>query len=244
MKIELPSQPFRYVTENSKECDAETAFIKTKQNENYVDDAKKNGAHSIITASEIAPLFGLNRIKIIGITGTNGKTTTACLVAGVLTRARHRTGLLGTLDYLASNWFLPVGGFVIALFVGWLLGRRMLLLEHRGRKSGRKRRSVLEVTSVRDGAPVVVSGFGATSDCCRNVMADPAVAVTWGRTAFAAVARRLDHDEAVEHFARYQVEHPRATKNLAERLGVPVDVDPEVAADALPAFALEPVTVD
>lgn len=31
-------------------------------------------------------------------------------------------GVFGTLDYLASNWFLPVGGFLIALFVGWLMG--------------------------------------------------------------------------------------------------------------------------
>ncbi len=30
-------------------------------------------------------------------------------------------GIFGTLDYLASNWFLPVGGFLIALFVGWAL---------------------------------------------------------------------------------------------------------------------------
>ncbi len=33
-------------------------------------------------------------------------------------------GVFGTLDYLASNWFLPVGGFFIALFAGWSLGRR------------------------------------------------------------------------------------------------------------------------
>lgn len=32
-------------------------------------------------------------------------------------------GVFGTLDYLASNWFLPVGGFLIALFTGWILGR-------------------------------------------------------------------------------------------------------------------------
>ncbi|MCD4749054.1 MAG: sodium-dependent transporter [Thermoanaerobaculales bacterium] len=30
-------------------------------------------------------------------------------------------GVFGTLDYLASNWFLPVGGFLVALFVGWVL---------------------------------------------------------------------------------------------------------------------------
>ncbi len=32
-------------------------------------------------------------------------------------------GAFGTLDYLASNWFLPVGGLLIALFTGWVLTR-------------------------------------------------------------------------------------------------------------------------
>ena len=32
-------------------------------------------------------------------------------------------GVFGTLDYLASNWFLPVGGLSIALFVGWIFTR-------------------------------------------------------------------------------------------------------------------------
>jgi len=30
-------------------------------------------------------------------------------------------GVFGSMDYLASNWMLPVGGFLIALFAGWLL---------------------------------------------------------------------------------------------------------------------------
>jgi NSS family neurotransmitter:Na+ symporter len=41
----------------------------------------------------------------------------------------HTEGVFGTLDYLASNWFLPVGGLLIALFVGWFLGRRRTLAE-------------------------------------------------------------------------------------------------------------------
>jgi UDP-N-acetylmuramoyl-L-alanyl-D-glutamate--2,6-diaminopimelate ligase len=40
------------------------------------------------------------RLKLIGVTGTNGKTTTSCLIAGVLSAAGHRTGVLGTLGYL------------------------------------------------------------------------------------------------------------------------------------------------
>jgi len=36
-------------------------------------------------------------LKIIGITGTNGKTTSSCLVASILATAGYRVGLLGTL---------------------------------------------------------------------------------------------------------------------------------------------------
>jgi NSS family neurotransmitter:Na+ symporter len=35
-------------------------------------------------------------------------------------------GLFPTLDYLSANWFLPVGGFLIAIFVGWFLDRRLV----------------------------------------------------------------------------------------------------------------------
>ncbi|MHC5005080.1 MAG: SLC5/6 family protein, partial [Planctomycetota bacterium] len=32
---------------------------------------------------------------------------------------------LTTMDYLASNWLLPVGGFFIAIYAGWVMPRRM-----------------------------------------------------------------------------------------------------------------------
>ena len=103
MKIELPSQPFRYVTENSQECDDQTAFIKTKQNENYLEDAQKNGAHSVISAADIAPLFGLDRIKIIGITGTNGKTTTASAIYSMLLDLGYKAAMQGTRGFFLND---------------------------------------------------------------------------------------------------------------------------------------------
>ncbi len=39
-------------------------------------------------------------LKLVGITGTNGKTTTSCLLASILTTAGYRAGLMGTLGYL------------------------------------------------------------------------------------------------------------------------------------------------
>ena len=103
MKIELPNQSFKYVTENSAECDKETAFIKTTQNEKYLEDAKKKGAHSIIEVSEIAHLFGLNRIKIIGITGTNGKTTTASAIYSMLLDLGYKAAMQGTRGFFLND---------------------------------------------------------------------------------------------------------------------------------------------
>jgi UDP-N-acetylmuramoyl-L-alanyl-D-glutamate--2,6-diaminopimelate ligase len=44
-----------------------------------------------------------DRLKLIGVTGTNGKTTTATLIAGILARGRMKAGLLGTLGYFDGD---------------------------------------------------------------------------------------------------------------------------------------------
>lgn len=44
-----------------------------------------------------------NRIKVIGITGTKGKTTTAYMVHGILEAAGHKTGVMGTIGVLIGN---------------------------------------------------------------------------------------------------------------------------------------------
>ncbi len=36
-----------------------------------------------------------------------------------------RVGLFNVMDYLASNWMLPVGGFFISAFTGWFLSNRL-----------------------------------------------------------------------------------------------------------------------
>ncbi len=103
MKIELPDQDFRYVTENSKECDSETAFVVTAQNEKYLDDARLHHPHSIIKAHELTSLFGLDRIKIVGITGTNGKTSTASAIYSMLLDLDYKVAMQGTRGFFMND---------------------------------------------------------------------------------------------------------------------------------------------
>jgi len=96
LKIELPAQEYKYITENSQECDPETAFVLTAQNEKYLQNAKDNSVHSIIKIAEIASLFRVDEIKIVGITGTNGKTTTASAMYSFLLDLGYKTAMQGT----------------------------------------------------------------------------------------------------------------------------------------------------
>jgi len=47
------------------------------------------------------------RLKLIGITGTKGKTTTSYLVKSIIEAAGHAAGLIGTIDYRVGNRVYP-----------------------------------------------------------------------------------------------------------------------------------------
>ena len=103
MKIELENQDFKYITENSADCDENTAFVLTNQNEKYLSNAKDNNAHSIINISEVAELFGIDKIKIVGITGTNGKTTTASAMYSFLLDLDKKVAMQGTRGFFMND---------------------------------------------------------------------------------------------------------------------------------------------
>ena len=46
-------------------------------------------------------------LMLIGITGTNGKTTTSYLVKSIIEAAGHTAGLIGTIDYRVGNKVYP-----------------------------------------------------------------------------------------------------------------------------------------
>ncbi len=88
--------------------------------------------------------------------------------------------------------------------LGWLLGHRFLLLTHRGRRSGQRYRTMLEVLRWRaaEHEAVVMSGFGPRAQWLRNVRAGGSE-IRIGREHWPA-RRMLEPEEAVAVLAGYE----------------------------------------
>ncbi|MBI4743627.1 MAG: UDP-N-acetylmuramoyl-L-alanyl-D-glutamate--2,6-diaminopimelate ligase [Actinobacteria bacterium] len=62
---------------------------------------------ALAVASNIFFGFPSSRLELIGVTGTNGKTTTVYMIDSILKAAGKKTGLLGTIEYRIDNKFYP-----------------------------------------------------------------------------------------------------------------------------------------
>lgn len=116
------------VTCNSKKVQKGCAFVCIKgtgtDGHNYAESAQKSGASVIITQKDLglknqiivdntrktyalmcAKWFGspANKLKLVGITGTNGKTSVTYMLKSILEQAGHKVGLIGTIQNLIGD---------------------------------------------------------------------------------------------------------------------------------------------
>lgn len=101
--------------------------------------------------------------------------------------------------------------------LGWLLGRRFLLLEHVGRRTGLPREAVLEVVDrPAPGTYRVVSGLGTRSEWLRNVQHTPRVRVSVGRvTKRPGTAYVHPPEDSAGILSAYAAAHPAAWAALS-----------------------------
>lgn len=90
-------------TDNSKDVDKDSIFVISKQNEKFVEDAKNNGCKEFIKAKDLKEHIDISSIKIIGITGTNGKTTTAAAIYSILLDLGFKVALQGTRGFFIND---------------------------------------------------------------------------------------------------------------------------------------------
>ncbi len=90
-------------TDNSNEADENSVFVVSKQNEKFKDSAIENGCKEIINSSELKNHLDMSSIKIIGITGTNGKTTTAAAIYSILLDLGYKVALQGTRGFFIND---------------------------------------------------------------------------------------------------------------------------------------------
>ena len=88
---------------NSKEVNKNTTFIISKQNESFIQNAKDNGCQNFITSRELKNYFDFSTIQIIGITGTNGKTTTSAAIYSILLDLGYKVAFQGTRGFFIND---------------------------------------------------------------------------------------------------------------------------------------------
>jgi len=142
--------------------------------------------------------------------------------------------------FKAKLWRAPIWFYRMGL--GWMLGKRFLLLNHIGRNSGQSRQAVLEVVDFdsTNNIYLVASGFGEKAQWFQNIMHTPDVNIQVGSRKMSAHAERLSTEKSEATLSDYAQNHPTALRELSKILNIPYDGSPESIhsmARALPVVA-------
>ncbi|WP_110953225.1 UDP-N-acetylmuramoyl-L-alanyl-D-glutamate--2,6-diaminopimelate ligase [Anaerosinus massiliensis] len=124
------------IAHDSRKVNANMLFVcitgATVDGHNYIEQAVKNGAVAVLVEKDvvvpdditvirvqdvkasiqaIVPYFydyPARKMRMIGITGTNGKTTTSYLIRAILRTAGFKVGVIGTIQILIEDRVLPI----------------------------------------------------------------------------------------------------------------------------------------
>ncbi len=102
MKIPFEKyEGFAFLSDDTSTLDANTLFLKTEQNRHYFE--KLEIKPSVLTPKELITLWGLESMKVVGVTGTNGKTTVTAAIYSFLLDLDEKPALQGTRGLFAEE---------------------------------------------------------------------------------------------------------------------------------------------
>ena len=100
MQLTINNKTF---TDNSNEANENIAFVLSSHNEKFKQSAIDSGCTEIINSYDLKDYLDMSSIKIIGITGTNGKTTTAAAIYSILLDLGYKVALQGTRGFYIND---------------------------------------------------------------------------------------------------------------------------------------------
>ncbi|MCF6244550.1 MAG: UDP-N-acetylmuramoyl-L-alanyl-D-glutamate--2,6-diaminopimelate ligase, partial [Sulfurovum sp.] len=101
MKLKFNHDGFEYLTDDTSKLDEKTLFLITSQNKRYYDVLETKP--EVIFPTDLIDIWGLSSIKVVGVTGTNGKTTVTAAIYSFLLDLDEKPALQGTRGLFAQE---------------------------------------------------------------------------------------------------------------------------------------------
>jgi len=101
LKIDYNLDGKKFITDDTTKIADDTQFLLTAQNRKYFEalDVKP----SVIIPKELIVKWNIEEIKVVGVTGTNGKTTVTAGIYSFLLDLDEKVALLGTRGFFANE---------------------------------------------------------------------------------------------------------------------------------------------
>jgi len=101
LKLTFENEGYDFISDDTSMLNAETCFLKTAQNSAYYDKLEVKPA--FITPEELIAFWNLGKMKVVGVTGTNGKTTVTAAIYSFLLDLDEKPALQGTRGLFAHD---------------------------------------------------------------------------------------------------------------------------------------------
>ena len=101
MKLPFNLEGYAFITDDTHAIDSETLFLKTYQNSRYYEALEDKP--DFIDPKRLIALWGLDSMRVVGVTGTNGKTTVTAAIYSFLLDLGEKPALQGTRGLFAQE---------------------------------------------------------------------------------------------------------------------------------------------
>jgi len=101
VKLDFDKDGYRFITDDTSKLDSQTLFLITAQNKHYYDALEEKPEFTF--PADLIETWGLSTMKVVGVTGTNGKTTVTAAIYSFLLDLNEKPALQGTRGLFAQE---------------------------------------------------------------------------------------------------------------------------------------------